>query len=118
LHANPNKASELGRIGGSKKSRVAQNSEPLPTVDTAVAVRDLVGRLIADVHAGKLDPKVAKGMAPLMNLQLWAIETIETLNIETRLAKVEEEQRKRIPDAEKKTVALNQLGPWPDEAYR
>jgi hypothetical protein len=28
---------------------------------------------------------------------------IETLNIETRLAKVEEEQRKRAPDAEKKS---------------
>ena len=105
FHANPNKAAELGRIGGSKKARVVQGSEPLPTVDNAVAVRDLVARLITDVHTGKLDPKVAAGMAPLMNLQLRAIETIETLNIEMRLAKVEEEQRKRAPDAEKKPWA-------------
>jgi|SRR5580692_6115821 hypothetical protein len=70
FHANPNKASELGRIGGSKKGRVVPSSEPLPTVDNAVAVRDLVARLIADVHTGKLGPKVAAGMAPLMNLQL------------------------------------------------
>jgi hypothetical protein len=113
FHANPNKASELGRIGGSKKARIVQSSEPLPTVDTAVAVRDLVARLITDVHTGKLDPKVAAGMAPLMNLQLRAIETIETLNFETRLAKVEEEQRKRALDVEKKPVGLTQrdLGP-------
>jgi hypothetical protein len=102
FHANPNKASELGRIGGSKKGRAPQSSEPLPTVDNVIAVRDLVARLIADVHTGKLDPKVAAGMAPLMNLQLRAIETIETLNIEMRLAKVEEEQKKRATDVEKK----------------
>jgi hypothetical protein len=88
----------------SKKGRVVPSAEPLPTVDNAVAVRDLVARLIADVHTGKLDPKVAAGMAPLMNLQLWAIETIETLNIEMRLAKVEEEQKKRAVDVEKKPL--------------
>jgi hypothetical protein len=113
FHANPNKAAELGRIGGSKKARVVQGSEPLPTVDNAVAVRDLVARLIAEVHTGKLDPKVAAGMAPLMNLQLRAIETIETLNIETRLAKVEEEQRKAGARCREKTVGLTPQDPGP-----
>ena len=65
FHANPNKASELGRIGGRSKGRAAaENSEPLPTVDTAIAVRDLVARLIADVHTGKLHPRVAASLAP------------------------------------------------------
>jgi hypothetical protein len=46
FHANPNKASELGRIGGRSKSNPAvESSEPLPTVDNAIAVRDLMGRL-------------------------------------------------------------------------
>jgi len=31
--------------------------------------------IIADVHAAKVDPKVAAGLAPLTNLQLRAIET-------------------------------------------
>jgi len=45
----------------------------LPNVDTAIVVRDLVVRLIADAHAGKVHPKVAAGLALLMNLQLRAI---------------------------------------------
>jgi hypothetical protein len=86
FHANPNKAAEMGRIGGSKKSRTVQSSEPLPTVDNAIAVRDLVARLIADLHAGKIHPKIAAGLAPLMNLQLRAIETS---NLELRVEKLE-----------------------------
>jgi hypothetical protein len=86
FHANPSKASELGRIGGSKKGHAVESSEPLPTVDNAIAVRDLVAQLIADVHAGKVHPKIAAGLAPLMNLQLRAIETS---NLELQLAKLE-----------------------------
>ena len=87
FHANPSKVSELGRIGGrSRHKRAAENCDPLPTVDNAVAVRDTVARLIADVYAGKLQPKVAAGLAPLMNLQLRAIEAT---NWEQRLAKLE-----------------------------
>ena len=60
FHANPKKASELGRIGGrSKRPTVPENAEPLPTLNSAVAVRDTVDRLIADVYAGKLHPRIA-----------------------------------------------------------
>jgi hypothetical protein len=95
FHANPNKASELGRIGGQKKKSnpAAESTEPLPTVDNAIAVRDLVAQLIADVHSGKIHPKVAAGLAPLMNLQLRAIETsnleLQLAEVEKRLAKLE-----------------------------
>ncbi len=48
FHANPNKASELGRIGGRGNRRVTgENADPLPTLDNAMAVRDTVARLIA-----------------------------------------------------------------------
>jgi hypothetical protein len=60
--------------------------DPLPTLDNAPAVRDTVARLIADVYAGRIHPKIAAGLAPLMNLQLRAIETT---NLEGRLAKLE-----------------------------
>jgi hypothetical protein len=87
FHANPNKASELGRIGGrSKRSSVAESADLLPKVDTALAVRDTVARLIADVYAGRLHPRVAGGLAPLLNLQMRAIETTD---LERRLAKLE-----------------------------
>jgi len=100
---NPNKASELGRIGGRSKGRAAvDNSEPLPTVDNAIAVRDLVARLIADVHTGKLHPRVAAGLAPLMNLQLRAIETA---NLELRVEKLEKMLTKLASDRGQKVVA-------------
>src|ERR1017187_7724447 len=71
FHANPNKASELGRIGGrSKRDGSTENGDPLPTPDTAVALRDTAARLITDVMAGKVHPRVAAGLAPLMNLLL------------------------------------------------
>ncbi len=86
FHANPNKASELGRIGGRTNRHTAENANPLPTLDNALAVRDTVARLIADVLAGNLNPRVAAGLAPLLNLQLRAIETTD---LERRLAKLE-----------------------------
>jgi hypothetical protein len=100
FHANPNKASELGRIGGRRKRNpAAEISEPLPTVDNAIAVRDLVARLIADVHTGKIHPKIAAGLAPLMNLQLRAIETS---NLEVQLAQLEKRLTKLEASREKK----------------
>ena len=48
--------------------------------------RDVVAKLIADVYAGKLHPRVAAGLAPLLNLQL---RTIEATDLERRLEKVE-----------------------------
>ena len=88
FHANPNKASELGRIGGrSKRRAAAENGDPLPPLDNAVAVRDAAGRLIADVIAGNIHPRVAAGLAPLMNLQLHAITIAD---LEQRMAKLEQ----------------------------
>ena len=87
FHANPNKASELGRIGGrSKRHSVADGADLLPKLDTARAVRDTVARLIEDVYAGRLHPRVAGGLAPLLNLQMRAIETTD---LEWRLTKLE-----------------------------
>jgi hypothetical protein len=87
FHANPNKASELGRIGGrSRRDSVGENSDPLPTLDNAIAVRDTVGRLITDVYAGKLNLRIAAGLAPLMNLQL---RVIEMTDLEQRIVRME-----------------------------
>jgi hypothetical protein len=98
FHANPNKASELGRIGGrSNRHTAGETGDPLPTLDNALAVRDTVARLIADVYAGKTHPRIASGLAPLLNLQLRAIETTD---LEQRIAKLE----KRPPETPPETV--------------
>lgn len=86
FHANPNKAVELGRIGGRRNGKSPVGSEPLPNLDSAAAVRDTVNRLITDVYAGKLHPRIATGLAPLMQLQL---RVLEKMDLEQRLTKIE-----------------------------
>jgi hypothetical protein len=97
FHANPDKASELGRIGGRSKRHVpGAGADPLPVLDTAIAVRETVARLIADVYSGKLHPSVAGGLATLLNLQLRAIEKTD---IERRIAELE----RRLAESEDKS---------------
>jgi hypothetical protein len=87
FHANPNKASELGRIGGRKNRQVPRDAaDALPALEEATAVRAMIARLIAEVYAGKLNPRIASGLAPLLNLQLRAIEKSD---LEQRLEKLE-----------------------------
>jgi hypothetical protein len=93
FHANPNKAAELGRIGGRSRHRpTAGGVDQLPKLETAMEVRQVVSRLVADVYAGKLQPRVAAGMAPLLNLQLQAIKATD---VEQRLAALEKELNER-----------------------
>jgi hypothetical protein len=63
-----------------------RNPYPLPKLDKVSAVQDAVEKLIADVYAGKLQPRVAAGLAPLLNLQL---RTIEATDLERRLEQLE-----------------------------
>jgi len=58
-----------------------------------MAIRDTVARLISDVYAGKLHPRIAAGLAPLMQLQLRVLDKTE---FEKRLAKVERLLRESI----------------------
>jgi hypothetical protein len=77
FHANPNKAAELGRLGGRSKNQiVTEGLDPLPALDNAIAVRDTLARLITDVHAGKVALNTAAELARLLNLQLRALESI------------------------------------------
>jgi hypothetical protein len=115
FHANPNKASELGRIGGRKNRHVVMtDSDPLPRLDTATAVRTAVARLIEDVYAGELHPRIASGLAPLLNLQLRAIETSD---LEQRVAKLEKLLASADPDGNldgrEQSLDLGKL-PMPD----
>ncbi len=87
FHANPDKASELGRIGGRRHRPVdGENADPLPKLETAIAVRDGLTQLIADAYADKISPRKAAVLTALLNLQLRAIETS---NLEARIAKLE-----------------------------
>jgi hypothetical protein len=88
FHANPNKASELGRIGGSKKRNLGvENTDALVAVETATDVKNMVARLIKDVSTGKVNPRTAAGLVPLLGL---ALRTIEIADYDPRLRKLEQ----------------------------
>ena len=97
FHANPNKAVELGRIGGRRNSHDfgTSTADPPHDLKSAKGVLDAGARLIEDVYAGRLSPRVASCLGPLLNMQMRAVQATE---IETRIAKLEE------------SMALNQEG--------
>jgi hypothetical protein len=67
--------------------------------------------LIEDVYAGRLHPRVAGGLAPLLNLQMRAIETTD---LERRLAKLErllaETEAEEDLDRKEDSAPLSGLG--------
>lgn len=106
FHANPNKAAELGRIGGRSKGvhAAGEDADPPAPLETATAVRDTVSRLIAAVYSGKLRPSVAGALAPLLNLQLRTIEKtdieVRIAALERQLAEMEDKSLRKGPSAE------------------
>jgi hypothetical protein len=73
-------AEKLSKIGVASSFLLQPKSllqdTPLPLLDDAIAVRDTVTRLISDEHAGKVQPKVAAELAPLLSLRLRALDAV------------------------------------------
>jgi hypothetical protein len=81
FHANPNKASELGRIGGrSKRSAAGENTDPIQLLSNdPIGVCDALGKIVTDLLAGKIPPKVAASVLPFMRLQLLAFDAVDEM---------------------------------------
>ena len=59
FHANPDKATELGRNGGRhRKHTYEQPTEQIARPESAVDVRRMLAEVMADIRAGKMDPKL------------------------------------------------------------
>jgi hypothetical protein len=78
FHGNPKKASELGRIVGSRTKRVlpVEVLGALPDLKTAKDVQELNLRLLSEMYSGNLDPRVVNVAARQLDLSLRAIEAI------------------------------------------
>jgi hypothetical protein len=122
FHANPRKAAELGRIGGRKNGRVPAGSDPLPDLESVTALRDTVKRLISDVYAGKLHPRTASGLAPLLHLQLRVIEKTDfeqrLAKTETQLARLKEDLARAEREREQTSGMNDALGKRPPKAVK
>jgi len=83
FHANPGKASELGRKGGRSNSRQAAGEPAEPMIlfsNDPIGVSDALGKIVSDVLAGKISPRIANTVAPLMRLQLLAFDAVDEMD--------------------------------------
>src|SRR4051794_10022859 len=88
FHADPQRAAQLGRKGGRKNRRYPSGGKvkPVSPPRTAREVKDLLAETLADIHAGRREPKVASVMAYVGTALLSAIKTTE---MEERIAALE-----------------------------
>jgi hypothetical protein len=75
FHANPDKAAQLGRNGGQRRKHAyEQSSEPVAPPESAADVRRMLAETMAEVKAGKMDPKVANTVVYAATVLLRAYE--------------------------------------------
>ena len=79
FHADPQRAAQLGRMGGRKNRRypLPCKVDPVPPPRTAREVKDLLAEALADIHAGRREPKVVSVMAYVGTALLTAIKTAD-----------------------------------------
>ena len=93
FHANPTKASQLGRLGGRKNRHRTDEIDPLPALDSAKAIRAAMERVISEAYSGQLPARTAAVLGPLLNSQLRAIELTD---YEERLTQLEQRLQEEL----------------------
>lgn len=102
FHANPDRAAELGRIGGRKNRHFVETEVVNVTPpSTPEEVKNLLSQAMADVRARKLEPGVASTITYMASVLLKAMDDTDTHRRLSRLegrvlegeAKESEDQR-------------------------
>jgi general stress protein YciG len=87
LHNDPERAVELGRMGGTRSRKVYESPDrEIPAPRNACDVKNLLAEVMAEIRAGKMDPKLGTTLGYLGTSLLKAIEISD---IEARLEKLE-----------------------------
>lgn len=75
LHADPERAAELGRKGGLRNRKVYENGEQEVSVPTSVGeVKKMLAETMAGVRSGTIDPKIGTTVAYVATALLRAYE--------------------------------------------
>jgi hypothetical protein len=91
FHGNPNKASELGRIGGKRNRRPKwEDAHPVLKFEGAASASDRLQSLYHDVETGSTRPAVANVLIKMTDLQF---RLHEKTVIEDQIAKLQEQLR-------------------------
>ena len=115
FHANPDKAAELGRIGGTKNryTFVGEDRPPL-AIESVKEVQTTLTRLIGEVYSSKLSPRTAAGLAALLNLQ-WRV--IRSTDLEKRISRLEQSQAQSQDTCSSAPATLQPSGQIPVDGH-
>ena len=87
FHADPARAAELGRKGGARRRRVYESdTKEIAAPQNAADVKAILADVMAEIRAGKMDPKLGTVLGYLGTSLLKAIETSD---LESRLSALE-----------------------------
>jgi len=88
LHGNPERAAELGRMGGLKNRHYIE-TEPVNITlpSTAEDVKNVMGQAMVDVRAKKLDPRIAMALTSMSRVLL---EAFQTADLQKRVKRLEQ----------------------------
>ena len=75
IHADPNRAAELGRKGGARNRKMYHGEiQEVPVPKSAADVRRVLAEVMAETRAGKMDPKLGSTLAYMATALLRAYE--------------------------------------------
>ena len=87
LHSDPSRAAQLGREGGRRNRHfIEDTARPLPALDSITNIRNAVSSIIEDIYTGRVHPRKAAAMAPLLGVLLRASTGAE---LEQRIQRLE-----------------------------
>jgi len=89
IHADPSRASAMGRKSGKARRYVVDPEELLPVLpvpQTEQDVRKALGQVMSDLTARRVDARVASALAYVANVMLRAIEVAD---FEERMSRLE-----------------------------
>jgi hypothetical protein len=91
FHGNPNKAVELGSIGGKRNRRPSTwDPDPLPPLDNTRSAVDDLNRIYDGVISGTITPKIATTLVQLINAKE---RMTEKMVIERQIAQMQDDLR-------------------------
>jgi len=88
LHGDPERAAELGRMGGLKNRHYIE-TEPVNITlpSTAEDVKNVMAQAMVDVRAKKLDPRIAMALTSMSRVLL---EAFQTADLQKRVERIEQ----------------------------
>jgi hypothetical protein len=91
LHGDPQRAAELGRMGGRKNRHYVKTEDiTFSPPSTPEEIKSLLSQAVADVCGRKLDPRIGTALTYMAAALL---KTFQATEVHQRLQRLEEEMR-------------------------